>query len=96
MASTTTPDAPAVSVPTYVRPRSYRAAPGGTQERSAAARSASGRRAALEAFYGDMFTLEGDAAAVMDRVLAGSAPQEFKDAFVQTLTALSAMFDEKI
>lgn len=82
--------------PVYVRPRSFRSAPGDAKDRSAADLAARGRRAALEAFYGDLFTLDGDAAAAMQRVVSGTAPQAFKDGFCETLTTLSAMFDQKI
>lgn len=54
---------------------------------------AEGRRAALRAFHADLTTMGGDAEADLARVLAGTAPQEFKDAFTQTLRDLSDLFD---
>lgn len=55
--------------------------------------AAEGRRAALRSFHADLTTLDGDAQADLARVQSGSAPQAFKDAFRETLNALSAMFD---
>lgn len=55
--------------------------------------AAEGRRAALRSFHSDLTTMDGDAAADLDRVLAGNAPAEFKDAYTATLHALSALFD---
>lgn len=101
MASITAPDtavASTVSTETlvYVRPRPAPRTGDTTAERTMSTYAARGRRSALEAFHADLFTLEGDANAAMVRVLAGSAPQAFKDAFCETLHDLSAMFDEKI
>lgn len=55
--------------------------------------AAEGRRAALRSFNADLLSLDGDAQADLARVMSGAAPQEFKDAFAQTLTALSDLFD---
>lgn len=85
----------AKTAPTYTRPRSHRSIPGDLSTLGASI-AAQGHRAALEAFYNDVMTLDGNAARTMQHVVAGGAPQEFKDAFVETLTALSAMFDQRI
>ena len=55
---------------------------------------ADGKREAVRAFYEEYFTLDGDANAKVATVLAGRAPQEFKDGFVETLEALAAAVRE--
>lgn len=47
-----------------------------------------GQREAIRAFYEHYFTLDTDAMAVVDRVVKGSAPLEFKRAFCTTFTNL--------
>jgi hypothetical protein len=55
--------------------------------------AAEGRRAALRSFHAQMMTLDGDMLADLATVENGTAPQEFKDAFRDTLASLSDLFD---
>lgn len=54
--------------------------------------AAEGRRLALRAFHDQVLTLDGDMLATLTAVEAGNAPQEFKDAFRDTLRDLSNLF----
>lgn len=54
--------------------------------------AAEGRRAALRSFHADVMTLDGDVEADIARVAAGTAPVEFKQAYMATLRSLSTLF----
>lgn len=55
--------------------------------------AAEGRRAALRSFNAQMTSLDGDMLTDLATVENGTAPQEFKDAFRDTLASLSTLFD---
>jgi hypothetical protein len=55
--------------------------------------AAEGKRAALRSFQASVLTLDGDVERDIAVVLAGTAPQEFKDAFTETLDGLSSLLD---